>query len=124
MELEVFDYIERFYNRVRRHSSIGYRSAENFERTATDRKIAAQGLNGSGGRSLSVRAQLSSVLSHIHLAELRDERRRQDERKKRERGRGRIERQRHPESTPLLERAITLTGGILEGLYGSGPASG
>ena len=28
----VFDYIERFYNTVRRHSTIGYVSPEAFER--------------------------------------------------------------------------------------------
>jgi transposase InsO family protein len=41
MELEVFDYIERFYNRVRRHSSIGYRSPEQFERTNVEQRVAA-----------------------------------------------------------------------------------
>jgi putative transposase len=29
---DVFDYIERFYNRVRRHSTIGYLSPVEFER--------------------------------------------------------------------------------------------
>ena len=41
MEQEVFDYIERFYNRVRRHSSIAYRSPEEFERLRVEEKIAA-----------------------------------------------------------------------------------
>lgn len=41
MEFAVFDYIERFYNRVRRHSSIGYHSPENFERLKAEGKIAA-----------------------------------------------------------------------------------
>ena len=41
MEYEVFDYIERFYNRVRRHSSIGYRSPEQFERVQIEQRIAA-----------------------------------------------------------------------------------
>ena len=41
MEHEVFDYIERFYNRVRRHSSIDYRSPEQFERLRIEEKIAA-----------------------------------------------------------------------------------
>jgi transposase InsO family protein len=31
-EKEVFDYIERFYNKVRRHSTLGYLSPENYER--------------------------------------------------------------------------------------------
>jgi putative transposase len=30
----VFDYIERFYNRVRRHSALGYQSPEQFEQAA------------------------------------------------------------------------------------------
>jgi transposase InsO family protein len=29
----IFEYIEAFYNRVRRHSSLGYLSPEEFERT-------------------------------------------------------------------------------------------
>jgi putative transposase len=31
---DVFDYIERFYNTVRRHSTIGYLSPVEFERKA------------------------------------------------------------------------------------------
>ena len=31
---DVFDYIERFYNPKRRHSTIGYRSPMEFERQA------------------------------------------------------------------------------------------
>ena len=30
----VFDYIERFYNRLRRHSALGYLSPEQFEQSA------------------------------------------------------------------------------------------
>ena len=30
----VFDYIERFYNRLRRHSALGYLSPEQFEQAA------------------------------------------------------------------------------------------
>ena len=41
MEQEVFDYIERFYNRVRRHSSIAYKSPDEFERSRIEEKIAA-----------------------------------------------------------------------------------
>lgn len=31
-KVEVFEYIEMYYNRVRRHSSLGYKSPEQFER--------------------------------------------------------------------------------------------
>ena len=31
-KVEVFDYIEMYYNRVRKHSSLGYKSPEQFER--------------------------------------------------------------------------------------------
>jgi len=30
-KVEIFDYIEIYYNRVRRHSSLGYQSPEHFE---------------------------------------------------------------------------------------------
>ena len=30
----IFDYIERFYNRIRRHSALGYISPEEFELAA------------------------------------------------------------------------------------------
>jgi putative transposase len=43
MEFEVFDYIERFYNRKRKHSAIGLRSPMDFEQnpTAEQQKVAA-----------------------------------------------------------------------------------
>ena len=42
MEYEVFDYIERFYNKKRKHSAIGLRSPEQFENGVTiNRKAAA-----------------------------------------------------------------------------------
>lgn len=42
MEYEVFDYIERFYNKKRKHSSIGFCSPEQFERGENiNRKAAA-----------------------------------------------------------------------------------
>ena len=34
---EIFEYIEIFYNRERRHSALGYLSPERFERTALKR---------------------------------------------------------------------------------------
>ena len=30
-KVEVFEYIEMYYNRVRKHSSLGYKSPEQFE---------------------------------------------------------------------------------------------
>lgn len=42
MEYEVFEYIERFYNKKRKHSSIGLRSPEQFEKgTISNQKAAA-----------------------------------------------------------------------------------
>lgn len=42
MEYEVFDYIERFYNKKRKHSAIGLRSPEQFENgVKSNRKAAA-----------------------------------------------------------------------------------
>lgn len=41
MEREVFDYIERFYNKMRRHSTIGYCSPCGFEQSFGVEKIAA-----------------------------------------------------------------------------------
>ena len=29
--LSIFEYVEMFYNRIRRHSSLGYRSPEQYE---------------------------------------------------------------------------------------------
>ena len=37
----IFEYIEVFYNRERRHSSLGYKSPEEFEREAIHAKLAA-----------------------------------------------------------------------------------
>ena len=39
--LAIFDYIEIFYNRERRHSSLGYLSPEAFEREAVHVNLAA-----------------------------------------------------------------------------------
>jgi transposase InsO family protein len=42
MEYEVFDYIERFYNRRRKHSTLGYCSPINFEQSfRVKQKVAA-----------------------------------------------------------------------------------
>jgi transposase InsO family protein len=40
-EKEVFDYIERFYNKVRRHSTLEYLSPESYERRMINRCIVA-----------------------------------------------------------------------------------
>lgn len=40
----VFDYIERFYNRKRRHSTLGYRSPVEFERAQHERNWESKGL--------------------------------------------------------------------------------
>jgi putative transposase len=37
----LFEYMEVFYNRKRRHSSLGYVSPVEYERTADSRKLAA-----------------------------------------------------------------------------------
>ena len=42
MEYEVFDYIERFYNKTRKHSALGLRSPVQFE--------SESGLNHKGCR--------------------------------------------------------------------------
>ena len=44
---DVFDYIERFYNPKRRHSTIGYMSPMEFERQAGLDRMSAVGLGGS-----------------------------------------------------------------------------
>lgn len=41
MEVEVFEYIERFYNVKRKHSAIGLRSPEQFENGVTNNRKAA-----------------------------------------------------------------------------------
>jgi transposase InsO family protein len=41
MEVEVFDYIERFYNKKRKHSAIGYCSPEQFENEVNIKQKAA-----------------------------------------------------------------------------------
>ena len=48
---DVFDYIERFYNPTRRHSTLGYGSPINFEKAQS----AQVGVNGTGSsQSLSI----------------------------------------------------------------------
>ncbi len=49
-ELEIFDYIEQYYNRIRRHSALGYVSQINFEiayyqRTKSDSKLDERNLS-------------------------------------------------------------------------------
>jgi transposase InsO family protein len=50
-EFEVFDYIERFYNRTRRHSYLGFLAPEVFEKRKTTSRGLNNPLNGAGGRS-------------------------------------------------------------------------
>lgn len=40
MEYEVFEYIERFYNKKRKHSAIGLRSPEQLENGETNNRKA------------------------------------------------------------------------------------
>ena len=40
--LSIFDYIESFYNRQRRHSSVGYISPVNFENSAPETRLATR----------------------------------------------------------------------------------
>jgi hypothetical protein len=42
-EMELFDYIEVFYNQRRRHSTIGYLSPAAFERHASSRVVELDG---------------------------------------------------------------------------------
>ena len=44
---DVFDYVERFYNPKRRHSTIGYLSPMEFERKAGLDRMSAAGIGGS-----------------------------------------------------------------------------
>ena len=41
LEYEVFDYIERFYNTWRRHSTLGYQSPMNYEKLTNNRERLA-----------------------------------------------------------------------------------
>ncbi len=56
---DVFDYIERFYNTVRRHSTIGYLSPVEFERRAG---LAYLHVHGTGSRPLRVGGQRAMAL--------------------------------------------------------------
>src|SRR5437763_14217808 len=57
---DVFDYIERFYNPKRRHSTIGYVSTMEFERQAG---LIQAGRNRTGCRSSPGLAELA-ILKH------------------------------------------------------------
>ncbi|WP_244219892.1 IS3 family transposase, partial [Corallococcus interemptor] len=41
----LFEYIEAWYNRRRRHSALGYVSPEEYERNASTRSAAAEPVN-------------------------------------------------------------------------------
>ena len=51
--LAIFDYIESFYNRQRRHSSVGYISPVVFENNAQETMRATRSLRNSGVESPS-----------------------------------------------------------------------
>jgi transposase InsO family protein len=48
---DVFDYIERFYNTIRRHSTIGYLSPVEFERKV---ELAQPPVHGTGSRPIKL----------------------------------------------------------------------
>ena len=48
---ETFSYIEGYYNRVRRHSSLGYKSPEEFEREINTKKKESSGERVMSGKT-------------------------------------------------------------------------
>ena len=48
--MEIFNYIESYYNRVRRRSSLGYQSPEDFERAYYQRTEARENFGHRPGK--------------------------------------------------------------------------
>jgi hypothetical protein len=72
---DVFDYVERFYNRTRRHSTLGYLSPMDFERQTLNLVSAKPAAarrptydkNGAGEGNRTLVVSLGSFCSAIEL---------------------------------------------------------